>query len=140
MKTYVVVGYTFPVTIGIDARHTSLGSRKLMQPRWCVGISALTVWPWCFLIMRCCDPTVLQAGRRVVKGRRQNVVEVTLEGEGKLGLVFAKDSEPPEIKEVKPSGLAAKVCRKPHSSSHILDTSRHLLLPRCRRRRSSLKV
>ena len=56
-----------------------------------------------------------QAARRVVKGRRQNVVEVTLEGEGKLGLVFVKDSEPPQIKEVKPSGLAAKVRRRLHS-------------------------
>ena len=62
-------------------------------------------------------PGCLQAGRRVVKGRRQNLVEVTLEGEGKLGLVFAKDSEPPEIKEVKPSGLAAKVWRELHNSS-----------------------
>lgn len=51
----------------------------------------------------------VQAARRIVKGKRQNVVEVTLEGEGKLGLVFAKDSEPPQIKEVKPGGLAAKV-------------------------------
>ena len=51
----------------------------------------------------------------MVKGRRQNLVEVTLEGEGKLGLVFAKDSEPPEIKEVKPDGLAAKVRRQLHS-------------------------
>ena len=86
-------------------------------------------------------PDCLQAGRRLVKGRRQNVVEVTLEGEGKLGLVFAKDSEPPEIKEVKPTGLAAKVRRKPHSSSHTLDTSRHMTsAPLCRRRRSSLKV
>ena len=50
-----------------------------------------------------------QAARRLVKGRRQNVVEVTLEGEGKLGLVFAKDSEPPQIKEIKAGGLAAKV-------------------------------
>ena len=50
----------------------------------------------------------------MVKGRRQNVVQVTLEGEGKLGLVFAKDSEPPQIKEVKPGGLAAKVRRHLH--------------------------
>jgi len=41
-------------------------------------------------------------------------VQVTLEGEGKLGLVFAKDSEPPQIKEVKPGGLAAKVRRHLH--------------------------
>ena len=49
-----------------------------------------------------------QAARRMVKGRRQNVVDVTLEGDGKLGLVFIKDSQPPEIKDIKEDGLAAK--------------------------------
>ena len=49
------------------------------------------------------------AKRRIVKGRRQNMVEVVLEGEGKLGLVFVRDSEPPEVKSISDAGLAAKV-------------------------------
>lgn len=82
-----------------------------------------------------------QAARRVVKGRRQNVVEVTLEGEGKLGLVFVKDSEPPEIKEVKPDGLAAKVRRHLHSVLLFdVTTPNTEALSRCRRLQSSLKV
>ena len=52
---------------------------------------------------------IAQSARRKVRGKRTNVVEVTLEGEGKLGLVFVKGSEPPEIKAVKEEGLAAKV-------------------------------
>ena len=44
----------------------------------------------------------------MVKGKRQNMVDVTLEGEGKLGLVFVKESQPPEIKDIKEGGLAAK--------------------------------
>ena len=49
------------------------------------------------------------ATRRTVKGRRQNLVPVTLAGEGKLGLVFVRESEPPEVRAVSDTGLAAKV-------------------------------
>ena len=51
----------------------------------------------------------MQAARRTVKGRRQNLITVTLEGEGKLGLTFVKESQPPEVKAITDGGLAAQV-------------------------------
>lgn len=49
-------------------------------------------------------------------------MEVNLEGEGKLGLVFVKESEPPEIKTIKEGGLAAKVWH--HAQWHMHFASR----------------
>ena len=47
------------------------------------------------------DASVL-AGRKLVKGKRTiPTIDVTLDGEGKLGLVFVKESEPPAVKKVR---------------------------------------
>jgi hypothetical protein len=44
-------------------------------------------------------------------GAGQQVIDITLQGEEgkKLGLVFEKETEPPEVKSVKEGGLAAQV-------------------------------